>query len=144
MNDTRHRLRDLIHDIPPSLLAVSATSFFIAREPAIHDHLATATEIFIPSTVLGELYFGAHKSQKVQDNISRIDEFALSNTILSCDMDTAKQYGDSKNRLKMKGRPIPENDIWIAALAQQYSLILASNDAHFGEIADLRTETWLA
>jgi tRNA(fMet)-specific endonuclease VapC len=42
----------------------------------------------------------------------------------------------------MKGRPIPENDIWIAALAHQYSLTLASNDAHFREIENLQTETW--
>jgi len=57
-------------------------------------------------------------------------------------MDTAKLYGEIKNRLKVKGRPIPENDIWIAALAQQYSLTLASNDGHFSEIENLQAEMW--
>lgn len=124
------------------LLDTNIVISLIAKEPSTHEHIASATEIFIPAIVLGELYYGAHKSQKVPENTSRIDEFAASNTILPCDMDTAKRYGEIKNRLKLKGRPIPENDIWIAALAQQYALTLASNDAHFTEIDDLRTETW--
>ena len=42
----------------------------------------------------------------------------------------------------MKGHPIPENDIWIAAVAKQYALTLASRDAHFREVDDLVTVAW--
>ena len=126
------------------LLDTNIVISLIAKEPATHERLASANEIFIPSIVVGELYFGAHKSHKVQENIARIEEFAENNAILPCDMDTAKQYGEIKHRLKVNGRPIPENDIWIAALAMQYSLTLAPNDAHFSEIENLQTETWSA
>jgi len=91
---------------------------------------------------IGELYLGACKSAKVQKNIARIDDFVLNNSILSCNSDIAKRYGIIKNDLKAKGQPIPENDIGIAAIAQQYSLILATNDAHFEVIDNLTIEKW--
>lgn len=101
-----------------------------------------AIEVFIASIVVGELYYGAQKSGKRQANITRVDRLASTNTILSCDQDTARWYGQIKNELKEKGRPIPENDIWIAALARQYHLILVTRDKHFDAIDDLRLEAW--
>lgn len=47
-----------------------------------------------------------------------------------------------KSRLRKKGRPIPENDIWIAATAQEHALVLVTRDPHFQEIEDLRVESW--
>jgi tRNA(fMet)-specific endonuclease VapC len=47
-----------------------------------------------------------------------------------------------KNLLRAKGRPIPENDIWIAAIAKQHELTLVSRDDHFKEIEDFLTLTW--
>lgn len=41
-----------------------------------------------------------------------------------------------------KGRPIPDNDIWIAALADQHQLILVSRDQHFNEVDGLQIEKW--
>jgi len=58
------------------------------------------------------------------------------------DLTTAQQYGESKNALRAKGRPIPENDLWIAALALQYDLTLATRDDHFGQIDGLSTIKW--
>jgi tRNA(fMet)-specific endonuclease VapC len=69
--------------------------------------LANANEVFVPSIALGELYYGAHKSSHVEANITRIDEFAASNSILTCDTETSQQYGKIKNSLRVKGRPIP-------------------------------------
>jgi tRNA(fMet)-specific endonuclease VapC len=43
----------------------------------------------------------------------------------------------------IKGRPIPENDLWIAAIALEHDLIVATRDAHFGEIDNLKVEMWL-
>jgi len=45
--------------------------------------------------------------------------------------------------LRLKGRPIPENDLWIAAMALEHDLVLATRDAHFGEIDNLKVEMWL-
>lgn len=111
-------------------------------ETSIKEHLLKADEIFISSIVLGELFFGAFKSKRSKTNLKRISDFADSISILMCDKDTAYQYGNVKNKLLDKGKPIPENDIWIAAVAMQNNLILVTRDGHFSEIEDLRYENW--
>ena len=62
--------------------------------------------------------------------------------MLNTDRETASIYGIIKASLKKKGRPIPENDIWIATIAQQYQLILITRDKHFNEINSLEIENW--
>lgn len=124
------------------LLDTNIIIALFSKDKIIHKHVNEADEVFVPCAALGELYFGAYNSSNVQENLARIDEFALNNTVLACNTDTAKRYGDIKNNLKEKGKPIPENDIWIAALAQQYSLTLVSRDAHFGVVKKLNVETW--
>ncbi|MXZ01781.1 type II toxin-antitoxin system VapC family toxin [Candidatus Poribacteria bacterium] len=47
-----------------------------------------------------------------------------------------------KERLRRRGRPIPNNDIWIAAIALQHDLVLVTRDAHFDEVESLQTERW--
>jgi tRNA(fMet)-specific endonuclease VapC len=44
--------------------------------------------------------------------------------------------------LRAKGHPIPENDIWIAAHAQQYELTLVTRDAHFSAVEGIGIEVW--
>lgn len=124
------------------LLDTNIIIALFAKDPRIHDRIANAQEIFVPCIAIGELYFGAYKSIKVQENIIRIDEFALNNAVLSCNTETAKRYGDIKNHLKDKGQPVPENDIWIAAIAQQYGLTLVTKDPHFNAIENLKIEAW--
>lgn len=124
------------------LLDTNIIIALFAKDAKIHECLSNATEVFIPCIAIGELFFGAFKSLKIQENLNRIDEFALGNTVLPCDIETAKKYGDIKNRLKEKGQPIPENDIWIAAIAQQYDLTLVSKDTHFDLIENLKVESW--
>lgn len=111
-------------------------------ETSIQSRLAGAEEVFVPSIVLGELYFGAHKSRRVEENIERIDDLATSSAVLTCDADTAREYGFIKAGLREKGKPIPENDIWIAAIARQHQLALVTRDDHFGEVDDLEQEIW--
>ncbi|MBI4688718.1 MAG: type II toxin-antitoxin system VapC family toxin [Nitrospirae bacterium] len=124
------------------LLDTNIIISIFAKDPQIHNRLANAEEVFVPCITIGELYFGAYKSIKIEENLARIDEFAIKNTVLACDTDTAKRYGDIKNRLKEKGQPLPENDIWIAAIAQQYALTLVTKDLHFEVIESLKIETW--
>lgn len=113
-----------------------------AKEPAVEQNLAAAPEVFLSSFALGELYYGACKSARVTTNIRRIDEFAAKNTVLTCDTETARGYGRIKNDLRAKGKPTPENDIWIAAIARQYDLTLVTRDEHFNEIEGLAVEVW--
>lgn len=115
-----------------------------ASDSTVQQHLIKAVEVFTPAIVLGELYYGAYKSYRAKENISRINEFVSKNAVLLCDAATAQWYGQIKAGLRKKGRPIPENDIWIAAIALQYDLILVTRDDHFREIVGLHVEGWCA
>jgi tRNA(fMet)-specific endonuclease VapC len=124
------------------LLDTNIVIALFAAEPAVKDRLSVAEEVFIPSIALGELYYGARKSRRAEENITRIDDFAARGVVLSCDIETARRYGEVRNGLRQQGRPIPENDIWIAAIALQNDLTLVARDAHFLEVDGLKTEAW--
>ncbi|MDB9528172.1 type II toxin-antitoxin system VapC family toxin [Oscillatoria sp. CS-180] len=113
-----------------------------AGQTSVINPLQRSDEIFISSIALGELYYGARKSGRVQQNLERIEALVADVTIVGCDAATARQYGDIKNLLRAQGRPLPENDIWIAALALQYDLILVTRDAHFQHVEGLQTVRW--
>nr|WP_211204545.1 type II toxin-antitoxin system VapC family toxin [Ammonifex degensii] len=111
-------------------------------DASVRRNLAKAEKVFIPAIVLGELYYGAYKSGQAERNLSRIEEFVGNIAVLACNAGTAREYGVIKNQLRAKGRPIPENDIWIAAVARQQGLVLVTRDDHFGEVEDLKLEKW--
>ena len=112
------------------------------RDAEVEARLAQALEVFLSSIVLGELHFGAAKSGQPEANALRIEEFASSCTLIEIDPGTAREYGLIKSRLKKKGRPIPENDIWIAACASLHGLSLATRDRHFGHVETIQIESW--
>lgn len=124
------------------LLDTNIVIAVFAGDPDVLEHLVQSDEVFLPTIVLGELYYGARKSTQGDTNIRRIDELAASSALLGCDLDTSRHYGRIKNNLRAKGRPIPENDIWIAAVAQQGGLTLVSRDKHFEEVDALWLEVW--
>jgi tRNA(fMet)-specific endonuclease VapC len=125
------------------LLDTNVIVALFAKETSVTDHVSDpATSVFIPSIAVGELYYGAAKSGRPAANAAQADAFVAANIILSCDSTTGKFYGTTKSMLRAKGRPIPENDIWIAAIALQYDLTLVSRDGHFLEVEGLRLERW--
>jgi tRNA(fMet)-specific endonuclease VapC len=67
----------------------------------------------------------------------------MSGVILGCNVDTARWYGRIAAQLKTIGRPIPQNDIWIAAIARQYELTMLTRDKHFENVDGLVVESWL-
>ncbi len=111
-------------------------------DSAIQKKMLNGDNLFLPSPAIGELYYGAQKSGKVAENLHRTNTFVENHILLSCDLETAQWYGIIKNQLRRKGRPIPNNDIWIAALAMQHDLILVTRDSHFDEVESLQTERW--
>jgi tRNA(fMet)-specific endonuclease VapC len=66
-------------------------------------NLTQVNEVFVSSTVLGELFYGALKSVRIQENLKKIDDFAMDCTIISCDAETAAEYGRIKVELAQKG-----------------------------------------
>lgn len=104
--------------------------------------MQNGSEFAIPATVMGELYFGAEKSVNRKENTAKLRLFESSITILESNAETAKHYGKIKHDLLLKGKPIPENDIWIAAVTMQTSAILVTRDTHFSHVSGLSIEAW--
>jgi tRNA(fMet)-specific endonuclease VapC len=78
----------------------------------------------------------------VAENIDRVDDLVRGYAILRVDETVAKAYGLILSQLRQKGTPIPDNDIWIAALAQQHSAAVVTRDTHFDAIDGLEVVRW--
>ena len=124
------------------LLDTNIIIALFADESDVKENLGAAEEVFLPSIAVGELCYGARKSARPQENLARISELVHNSVVLGCDAETARQYGEVKNALRLQGRPLPENDIWIAAVALQHRLTLVTRDAHFQGIDGLETTMW--
>jgi tRNA(fMet)-specific endonuclease VapC len=123
------------------LLDTMIVAAYLNREQAIRDKLRDIS-VYVASISIGELFFGAYHSAQVANNVKQIRDFAALCTILTCDLSVADRYGQVKHSLRVKGRPIPENDVWIAAVALQYELTLVTRDAHFDRLDFLTVEAW--
>lgn len=123
------------------LLDTSVVIAVLRKDESIEANLVGHTA-YLSSTILGELYFGARKSSRIMENLAKIETFAAEYPILVCDKQTSEHYGILKQTLEMKGRPIPENDIWIAASAIQYGITLVTRDNHFSFVVGLSWITW--
>ncbi len=119
------------------LLDTSVIIHAFRKDNTIAERLDRLEEVFVPVIVIGELYFGSYKSSDSEQNIRRINRFLQNCIPLAADSDTALYYGKIKAALHQKGKPIPENDIWIAATAQQYGLPLFTTDKHFIEVESI-------
>ncbi len=124
------------------LLDTNIVIAIFSNDLSVSKELAKTDEVFVPSVVLGELFYGAFKSNRRDENIERINDFANNSSVLVCDTFTSMQYGKIKNSLRLKGKPIPENDIWIAAITKANDLTLVSRDDHFKEIDGLLLVEW--
>ena len=112
------------------------------NDKAILARLRKTDGVFIPAIALGELHYGTRKSTRVEENLGKIEQFVAVSNILFVDEETAYWYGIVKDQLRRIGKPIPENDIWIAAIAMQKNIILATRDKHFQAVENLQTEMW--
>lgn len=102
------------------------------------DFLEKQEVVYVSATVLGELYLGAYRSASVQKKLQEIKFFLINCIVLPTDAATSESYALIKTALLHKGKPIPENDIWIAAIAMQYELPLYTNDKHFTEVGGIK------
>jgi tRNA(fMet)-specific endonuclease VapC len=124
------------------LLDTGVVFALFENDATVVEAIETADEVFIPSIVLGELYYGARRSGHVIENVARVYEFAQASAILPCDAETSRWYSVIKEVLLQKGLQLPENDVWIAATALRYGLILVTRDEHFKQITNLKTTQW--
>jgi tRNA(fMet)-specific endonuclease VapC len=124
------------------LLDTSVLIELFAHDTDVLARLERAESTFIPSIALGELHYGARKSSRAEKNLEQLEQLASQAVILPCDAETSYWYGAVKEGLRKVGRPIPENDIWISAIALQHGLKLATRDNHFLAVENLQVEMW--
>lgn len=124
------------------LLDTNIIIAWLQGEIAIADKIEKAEEVHIPIIVVGELYYGATFSTQVKKNIQEIEKVTRNYSVLLVDEETAINYGKIKTALRQIGKPIPENDIWIAAIARRHELIVVTRDNHFKKINSISLESW--
>ncbi|MCA9241888.1 MAG: type II toxin-antitoxin system VapC family toxin [Planctomycetales bacterium] len=124
------------------LLDTNAIIAIIAKDAAVAATLASFQAGLVSAVSMGELYYGAEKSARKQANLLTLERFSQTVRILPCGKPTAVVYGQLKHQLAAKGRPIPDNDLWIAAVAVQHGLALISRDAHFDAVSGLTRVAW--
>lgn len=130
-------------DYPDGLvLDTSVVVAYLRDELDLLGLAGEATFLFLPLVALGELYKGALASNRPQENRRQVDEFLALTALLHPDAATAEVYARVSVQLKRKGRPIPENDVWIAAVALECRLPLVTRDAHFGAVDGLDLLHW--
>lgn len=124
------------------LLDTNVAIALFAGDLLVQEKVRNAEYIVTTPPIIGELCFEAQKSNKVTENLRKIDILVQQSIVFPCDLETAQWYGIIKEQLRRKGRPIPDNDLWIAAISMQHDLILVTRDAHFDEVESLQTERW--
>lgn len=131
--------------MPPAgryLLDTNILIALLAGEASVTGPVAQAALVFVPSIALGELFYGAQKSGRPTQNVQAVEALAAVVAVLSCGLETARRYGELKAKLRARGTPIPENDLWIAAVAAEHDLILVSRDRHFAALPEIGSVTW--
>jgi len=124
------------------ILDTNALSAAAEREPSALEVVARAERLAIPVIVLGEYRLGIAQSRHRTSYENWLREWVAAVTVLDIDEETTHSYAAIGMELKKKGKPIPANDLWIAALCRQYSLPLLSRDRHFDFVSGLQRIDW--
>ena len=121
------------------LLDTDAYSRFSRQNNQVIAIVESAEEVLLSVISLGELLAGFRRGSRFPQNIRELGAFLDSPKVfvVSVGTATAAQYGRIAAALRAKGRPIPTNDIWIAAHAMETEADLVSADAHFEHVDGL-------
>ncbi len=131
------------------LLDTNHLSYLQQENPVVLDHvrsLAPQDRLLAPTIGIGELLLGARilppgrrQRQLIRacyEIIARVHE------VVPVNFEAAETYAQIGASIRHKGRPIPINDIWIAAIALVRGAVLVTNDAHFAHVNRLITQNW--
>ncbi len=108
-------------------------------DSALADRLGTCDEVCIPLVVLGEIKAGFYGGTQQHRNEILLRKLLAKDTVsvLLPGRDTAETYARLFVQLKRAGTPVPDNDLWIAALVLEHDLVLITRDRHFKHIPQL-------
>jgi tRNA(fMet)-specific endonuclease VapC len=108
----------------------------------IAEKVYNLSPFYTSAIVLGELYIGINRVVNKKKHLQQLTGFLELCTVLDVNQITSQFFGEITASLYKKGKPIPTNDIWIAATTKQYDLTLISRDKHFSEIDGIVLESW--
>jgi tRNA(fMet)-specific endonuclease VapC len=122
------------------LLDTNAYVRFLAGDEGVLKALGRADKIFLSVFVLGELFAGFRAGGRERENRLILENFLAKPgvTVLGATQETAEYFGLIKAALKNAGRPIPINDVWIAAQTLETASVFVTYDTHFAAVPGLR------
>lgn len=110
----------------------------------VTDKISPTTPLFVTAIGVGELYYGAHKSDRPQHHLKQLAMLLEGVTVLPFDSEVARIYGKTKADLARKGKFIGEPDIQIASIVLRHDFVLVThNQEHFRRVPELKLEDWL-
>jgi tRNA(fMet)-specific endonuclease VapC len=124
------------------ILDTNVISALFDGDGALSALLSSSARHEIPTIVIGEYRYGLMRSRHKRALSALLDELVRDSTVLAIDLETTEHYAMVRERLRAKGRPLPENDVWIGALAIQHGLDVVSRDTNFDHVAGLRRRSW--
>jgi len=93
---------------------------------------------------VSELYYGAYKSQRVDQNLAIIRRLTECLNVVESDEAISEAFGSLKALLENAGMIIDDADIYIAACARIYGLTLVTNNTkHFSRLKGLKLDNWM-
>ena len=121
------------------LIDTNIYSYALRGDDGVVEVLRKAEQIGFSVISIGELLSGFKGGGREQKNREELEKFLDSPRVVvySVNEDTSEFYAEILNNLREIGRPVPTNDIWIAAVAFQNGLKLFTKDNHFKAIAGL-------
>ena len=126
----------------PLILDTNALSAAAEEHPGVTRVLAGAQQLALPVVVIGEYRFGIAQSRYRVRYRRWLDGLVADSRVLDVDEQTTHHYAAMGVELGQAGKPIPTNDLWIAALCRQHSLPLLSPDRHFDVVSGVRRLDW--
>lgn len=100
-------------------------------------------DVTLCSVVRAELVFGAYRSERLAENLERVELFCRAFTSLAFDDQAAEHYGRIRAQLHREGRLIGANDMLIASIALSADVILVTRNINeFSRVPGLTTEAW--
>ncbi|HEY2545901.1 MAG TPA: type II toxin-antitoxin system VapC family toxin [Candidatus Acidoferrum sp.] len=124
------------------ILDTNALSDAAEKNPAIIQILSAVPQLAIPVIALGEYSAGIARSRHAAYYREWLDTLLADSLVLDITDTTTHHYAAIILELRQIGRPIPTNDIWIAALCRQHNFPLLSRDRHFDVVPGVQRVEW--
>jgi tRNA(fMet)-specific endonuclease VapC len=124
------------------IIDTNALSAAAEEHPGVMEILGDVQQLVLPVVVIGEYRYGIAQSRHRARYRRWLDGLINDCTVLDINEQSTHYYAAISIELRQAGKPIPTNDLWIAALCRQHSLPLLSRDRHFDLVSGVRRFDW--